>query len=36
MIFLYLLTSIVVRSDIQKYLAFAPKSSFSMWEPPKY
>lgn len=36
MIFLYLLASIVVRSNIQKYFAFAPKSSFSMWEPPKY
>lgn len=34
MIFLYVLTSYIVRADIQKYFGFAPKTPFSMWNPP--
>lgn len=35
MTFLYLLVSIIVRTNLQKLFNFTPKSSFNMWEMPK-
>jgi calcium load-activated calcium channel len=34
MIFIYLLTSYLIRNNIQKYFGFSPRTSFNMWEPP--
>lgn len=34
MIFIYVLASYLVRTNIQKYFGFAPKTPFSMWDQP--
>ena len=36
MIFIYLLTSFIMRNNIQKFFGFSPRTSFNMWEPPNY
>ena len=36
MIFIYLLTSFIVRNNIQKIFGFSPRTPFNMWEPPNY
>lgn len=36
MIFIYLLTSFLVRNNIQKIFGFSPRTPFNMWDPPKY
>jgi hypothetical protein len=35
MIFIYVLSSYIIRADIQKYFQLSPKTSYSMWDPPK-
>ncbi|CAG9317212.1 unnamed protein product [Blepharisma stoltei] len=34
MIFIYVLTSYLVRTNIQKYFGFSPRTPFSMWDQP--
>ena len=34
MIFIYLLTSYLIRNNIQKFFGFSPRTSFSIWDPP--
>lgn len=36
MIFVYLLTSFIVRNNIQKFFGFSPRTAISMWDPPNY
>lgn len=35
MIFIYVLSSYIIRADIQKYFQLSPKTSYSIWDPPK-
>ena len=36
MIFIYLLSSFIMRNNIQKFFGFSPRTSFNLWEPPNY
>ena len=36
MIFIYLLTSFIVRNNIQKFFGFTPRTAVNMWDPPNY
>ena len=35
MIFIYVLSSYIIRADIQKFFDLNPKTSYSIWDPPK-